>query len=157
MPASLSLSGSGGTLHYFAEGLPPGIVINPSTGAITGTMAVGDSTYAPYTVTVIATNGSGQRQRWRPSPGRLGGGVTMTPVADQTSNEGGSVSCRSSASDSSSGTLSYSAVGLRRLHQREHRGRHRDHRPSRGGGAVYRSRYGRGRYVQAPARPSPDD
>ncbi len=108
--ASLSLSGSGGTLHYFAEGLPPGIVINPSTGAITGTMAVGDSAYAPYTVTVIATNGSSaalETFTWGAA-----GVVTMTPIADQTSNEGASASLSISASDSSSGTLSYSAVGL---------------------------------------------
>ncbi len=108
--ASLSLSGSGGTLRYFAEGLPPGLKINPSTGAISGTMAVGDSAYAPYTVTVIATDGTNYAEEtftWG-----TGGGVTMTPVADQTSNEGASVSLSLSASDSSSGTLSYSAVGL---------------------------------------------
>lgn len=56
---SLSISASGGgTKHYFAEGLPAGLKINPSTGAITGTVALDDAASGPYNVTVIASDGT---------------------------------------------------------------------------------------------------
>ena len=88
---SLSASDSGsGTLKYFAEGLPPGLKINPSTGAITGTVAVGDAAYGPYSVTVIATDGTNVAEEtftWTiTSP------VTISAVSDQTNNEGDTVS-----------------------------------------------------------------
>ena len=53
--SGFSLSPCGSGLSFFAEGLPPGIVINPRSGAISGTPAVGDATDSPYTVTVITT------------------------------------------------------------------------------------------------------
>ena len=54
---SASYSGSG-TLSYAAEGLPAGLKINPSTGAITGTVGGGDAAFGPYAVTVTATDGT---------------------------------------------------------------------------------------------------
>jgi uncharacterized repeat protein (TIGR01451 family) len=109
--ASLSISASGGgTKHYFAEGLPPGLEINAGTGAITGTVAVGDAADSPYTVTVIATDGTNfasETFTWTiTSP------VTISAVSSRTNSEGDTVSLSISASDSSSGTLKYGAVGL---------------------------------------------
>ncbi len=47
-----------GTLKYSAIGLPGGLKINPSTGAITGTLAAGDAGDGPYSVTVLAQDGT---------------------------------------------------------------------------------------------------
>src|SRR5205823_5954737 len=56
---SLSLSASGGgTKTYSATGLPTGLKLNPSTGAITGTVGLGASTGGPYSVTVLAQDGT---------------------------------------------------------------------------------------------------
>lgn len=54
----MNRTGSGAALHYFEQGVPPGLLLNPWTGAITGTPAIGDGAYGPYTVTVIATDGT---------------------------------------------------------------------------------------------------
>ncbi|HKI33735.1 MAG TPA: putative Ig domain-containing protein [Gemmataceae bacterium] len=111
--ASLSISASdsgSGTLKYIAESLPGGLKINPSTGAITGTLALADAANGPYTVTVIATDGTNSAQEtftWTVSSP-----VTISTVSAQTNTEGNTVSLSISASDSSSGTLQYSAVGL---------------------------------------------
>ena len=82
---SLSISASGGgTLKYFAEGLPPGVKINPSTGLISGTVAVNDAAYGPYSVTVIATDGTNfvaETFTWTVS-----GLVSISAVSDQTNN-----------------------------------------------------------------------
>jgi len=108
---SLSLSASGGgTLKYFAEGLPPGLKLSPSSGAITGTVALGDTATGPYNVTVSATDGThsaGEAFNWTVTDP-----VTITSVPGQTGTEGGSVSVSVSASDTSGGTLAYGAIGL---------------------------------------------
>ena len=108
---SLSISASGGgTKKYFAEGLPPGLKINASSGSITGTAAVNDAAYGSYSVTVIATDGTNFAEEsftWT-----VNSPVTITTVADQTNSEGDTVSVSISASDTSMGTLKYGAVGL---------------------------------------------
>ncbi len=59
---SLDVSGSfsdpDGTdvLRFSATGLPPGLLINPTTGEITGTIDFDASTGGPYTVTITATD-----------------------------------------------------------------------------------------------------
>lgn len=50
----------GDTLAFAATGLPPGLSINPATGLITGTLTNDASQTGPYTVTVFATDPSGQ-------------------------------------------------------------------------------------------------
>jgi hypothetical protein len=108
---SLIATDSGiGTLEYFAEGLPPGVTINPSTGAITGTVAVNDAAYGPYSVTVIATDGSNSAQEtftWT-----VNSPVSIDSVAAQTYSEGDSISLSLTSTDTSGGTLTYGAVGL---------------------------------------------
>ncbi len=109
--STLSLSASGsGTITYFALDLPPGLALNPSSGDITGTVAVNDAAYGAYTVTVIATNGSASASEtftWTVSSP-----VSIDTIATQTYTEGGSVSLSVASSDSSSGTLVFGAIGL---------------------------------------------
>jgi uncharacterized repeat protein (TIGR01451 family) len=111
--ASLSLSASdsgSGTLSYFALGLPAGLKLNPTTGAMSGTVAVGAAATGPDSVTVIATDGTNSAEEtflWTPTSA-----VTMAAVADQTNAEGDTVSLSVSASDSGGGTLTFAAVGL---------------------------------------------
>ncbi|MEO1706642.1 MAG: putative Ig domain-containing protein [Pseudomonadota bacterium] len=49
----------GDPLTFSAQGLPPGLMIDPGTGIISGTLAPGASVDGPYTVTVIATDPAG--------------------------------------------------------------------------------------------------
>ncbi|GGK09086.1 hypothetical protein GCM10009304_39030 [Pseudomonas matsuisoli] len=63
-PFSLGVAGNfadidGDRLSFSATGLPTGLVINPATGAITGSFGSSDSARAPYTVVVTATDPSG--------------------------------------------------------------------------------------------------
>ena len=110
---SVTLNGQdtgSGTLSYSALGLPPGLKVNFSTGAITGTIALGDAASGPYTVTAEANDGTysaTQTFAWN-----VTGAVTLSNPGDQTNNEGDTVSLTLSATDSSSGTLSYAATGL---------------------------------------------
>ncbi len=110
---SLSISASdsvgGSTLHYSAQGLPPGLKINASSGAVTGTVALGDAAGGPYSVTVLAEDGtySGEQSfDWN-----VNSPVTVTTPTDRNNDEGDSVTLSISASDSS-GTLTYAAEGL---------------------------------------------
>ena len=110
---ALSLAGSdssAGTLSYTAFGLPAGLAINPASGAITGTMALGDAAGGPYSVTVTAndgTNSAVQSFNWN-----VNDPVTLAAVNDQTNNESDTVSLALSANDAAAGTLSYAALGL---------------------------------------------
>jgi hypothetical protein len=51
-----------GTLHYAAEGLPPGLGIDPDTGEITGTLAAGSS--GSYSVRLVVENGGASASLW---------------------------------------------------------------------------------------------
>ena len=106
---SLSLSSSGGgTLSYAAKGLPAGLSINPSTGAITGTVAVG--TRGTYDVTVLV--GDGTYSAAKSIPFTIGNPITITVPATRANFEGDTTSWSLAATDTSSGTLTYAAVGL---------------------------------------------
>ncbi|MBK8768818.1 MAG: tandem-95 repeat protein [Rhizobiales bacterium] len=50
---------SSDTLTFSATGLPAGLVIDPATGVISGTVALGASADGPYTVTITADDGHG--------------------------------------------------------------------------------------------------
>src|SRR5205823_3325097 len=95
---SLSVSASdssSGTLRYVAFGLPPGLSINTSTGAISGTVALGDSSDSPYTVTLVANDGTysaSQSFNWT-----VNGPVTITTPADQANTENDTASLTISA------------------------------------------------------------
>ena len=110
LAVSASDAGSG-TLHFVAFGLPAGLKINSGTGAITGTVARNAAAGGPYTVTLVANDGTysaAQTFAWTvTSP------VSLTAPADQSSLEGASVSLSMSASYSGSGTLNPSSIAAR--------------------------------------------
>ena len=101
---------TGKTLVYTAFGLPDGLDISTSTGAITGTVAPGAAENGPYSVTVTAGDGTSTASinfLWT-----INSPVSITPPADQTSNEGDTVSLSISATDATSGTITYGATNL---------------------------------------------
>ena len=111
---TLTLSASGsGTLTYFAVGLPAGMSIDSSSGVISGTIAVNDAAYGPYTVTVLATNGTSfaaAQFLWT-----ITKPISIDSIADQTDNEGDSISLTIpsiSIHHEGSGTLTFSAINL---------------------------------------------
>jgi Bacterial Ig-like domain (group 3)/Putative Ig domain/Calx-beta domain len=101
---------SGATMVYTAVGLPNGLKINTSTGAITGTVAAGAAQNGPYNVMV--TVGDGTASASIGIPWNISSPVAITVPADQTNNEGDSVSLTITATDSTSGTITYGATNL---------------------------------------------
>src|SRR6202453_621364 len=100
-----------GTLTYKATGLPTGLSINSTTGAISGTA----STAGTYTVTLTGTDSTGPTGSatftW--DVGTVGNTVTVTNPGSQTGTVGTAASLQIAATDSASGqTLTYSATGL---------------------------------------------
>ena len=110
----LSAQTAGGTLTYNASGLPDGLSINPSTGLISGTVAPGAAANGPFSVTVVAGNGTASASQtftWTINPL-----ITVSAIDDQSTVEGTVVALSVSASElvssSASGPLTYSATGL---------------------------------------------
>ncbi len=99
------------TLFYGASGLPGGLSINSSSGAITGTVSVGDAAVGGYNVILMASDGTYSDQEgfaWN-----IGNALTLNLPNDQSNNPGDSVSLALTASDAHSGTtLSWSASQL---------------------------------------------
>ena len=97
-------------MTYSATGLPSGLSINSSTGAITGTIGSGADSSSPYSVTVTATDtGSSTASQtfiWQV------GQVSLTNPGTQNNGDGDSVSLSLSAHGNNGYTLSYSATGL---------------------------------------------
>ncbi len=110
---SLQVQGSdsaGGTLAYSATGLPPDLSINASTGLISGTLPAGAAAAGPYTVTVTAADANGQASQsftWQ-----VTAAVGVTNPGTQSGTEGQSVSLQVQATNSSGGSMVYSAAGL---------------------------------------------
>jgi large repetitive protein len=98
---------------YSASGLPAGLSIDSTTGAISGTITSGDSKTSPFSVTATATDSvdssatSSQTFTWTVHPS-----VSVTSPGDQTNNEKDIVGLRISAIDSAGNALAYSASGL---------------------------------------------
>ncbi len=105
---------AGDVLTFSATGLPDGLTINSSTGAITGTVTQTAATGSPYTTTVTVDDGVGgtddETFQWDIAA------VNVAPVATnpgtQTSNEGDTVSVTIAATDADGDTLTFSATGL---------------------------------------------
>ena len=92
---------------FVAAGLPPGLSINSSTGAITGTIAAGSA--GSYTVDVSVTYSDTTTMTsfaWTVNPA-----ITFAGTADQSNTVSNYVSFGTGASDSHSGTLAYSLAG----------------------------------------------
>jgi hypothetical protein len=97
-------------LTYSADGLPDGLVIDPQTGLISGTIAVGAANGGPYFATVTATDGTSSDSQsffWD-----VASPVSVTPVGDQQNNEGDEVSLQVTAADQNGLDLTFSADGL---------------------------------------------
>ena len=102
-----------GTITYGATGLPAGLSINASTGAITGTVASGASADSPYSIALYASDGTytdNETFNWTIA---VNSTITITDPGDQTNNEGDSVWLQMTATDTTSGaTVTWSATGL---------------------------------------------
>ncbi len=102
---------SGATMTFAAAGLPQGLSINPSSGVISGTIALGAANSGPYSVTIQVSDGtsaSSLNVGWT-----VNSAISITTVAAQTNNEGDTVSLSISATDATPGmTLHYSVAGL---------------------------------------------
>jgi Pro-kumamolisin, activation domain/Putative Ig domain len=111
-----AISTSGGSLHYVATGLPSGLLINGSTGVVSGA----PTTVGSWNVMVLATAADGvvgtATFTWTviagPPPITAPVNVAITSPGDQTGMVGKPVSLPVSASDSNGGALSYGASGL---------------------------------------------
>jgi hypothetical protein len=112
--ASFSISASdatSGTLSYSTSGLPCGLSVNASTGVVSGTIGSGAATHSPYSVIVTAGDGTysaSQTFTWTVNPYP----VSVTNPGSKSNYVSDAVSLSISASDATSGTLSYSASGL---------------------------------------------
>jgi hypothetical protein len=107
---AVSVNSQSGGISYSATGLPSGLSIDSSTGQITGTVSDTADTNSPYSVIVIASDGSASASQsftWTIDPL-----VYVDPIDDQSSAAGDTISLQISASDAGNGTLSYSATGL---------------------------------------------
>lgn len=118
-PIALNVSSNftdvdGTPLTFSAAGLPPGLLIDPDTGLITGTIDHLASQNGPYSVTVTATDPDGrttsQTFTWavtNPAP------VASTiPDAASTDSNTVSIATRSAFNDPDGDTLTFSANGL---------------------------------------------
>jgi hypothetical protein len=97
------------TLTYTASGLPAGLGIDPSSGAISGTLAASAASSTPYNVTVIASGGtlsSSQTFTWAVAY------VGLTSPGYQANLDGDAVSLPLTATDANGLSLTYSATAL---------------------------------------------
>jgi hypothetical protein len=101
---------AGDTLTYSATGLPSGVFINSSTGAITGTVGLGAYGASPYQVTVTVAGGGSSASHsfiWTVTP-RVG----LANPGTQGDAGGDNVSLQVNATGFAGGSLSYSVTGL---------------------------------------------
>ena len=107
----------GDTLTYSATGLPDGISISPSTGAISGTLSFASA--GVHTVLVTVSDGTAHRHRQLHLDGdrhQPGAGLQRRPAVDRTDAEGelilSSDGLDADATDPDGDPLTYSATGL---------------------------------------------
>ncbi len=107
---------NGNNLTYGAQGLPPGLSINTTTGLISGTIAANAYLTSPYTVTVTATKGTAsdsQTFAWNVGHAANNPPVVTNP-GNQTNSEDDEISLQIRATDADNDKLTYSAAGLPR-------------------------------------------
>ena len=106
----LTPDADGDALTYSASGLPAGLSLDPNTGLVSGTIGVAAHGSSPYSMTVIASDGTNSRSQsflWTVSPQ-----VVIIPPGPQSNADGDTVSLPISATDHSGASLTYSAIGL---------------------------------------------
>ncbi|MGH8914737.1 MAG: putative Ig domain-containing protein, partial [Acidimicrobiia bacterium] len=100
------------TLTWSATGLPTGLSINPSTGKITGTVAVGATAGSPYSVTVKAEdNGSPKLSdtvvfQWTTTNSNLS--PVLGAIGNRTATQGAQLSFTATATDPDGDGLTFS-------------------------------------------------
>src|SRR5207248_1075000 len=101
----------GDTVTYTATGLPPALMVNATSGLISGTLSYASA--GTYNVTATASDASlAPRGAVTWTVTNVNRAPTLTTPSNQTSAEGTSVSLQLSASDPDGDTLTYSATGL---------------------------------------------
>ncbi len=98
------------TFTYGATGLPGGLTLNTTSGLVSGTASAGDALHSPYTTTVTASDGTSTAAvtfTWT-----ISSSVTLTNPGDQSNHVGNTVVLPLQATDSGTGTLTYSATAL---------------------------------------------
>ncbi|MDJ0788590.1 MAG: putative Ig domain-containing protein [Myxococcota bacterium] len=114
--AVVASGGDTGSFDFQASGLPSGLSIAPTTGLITGTIALGATAGSPYSVSVSVDDNDADPTdvvtanfSWTVDPQTP---INVTPVPDQQTTEGGSVSVQVVASGGDTGSLTFQASGL---------------------------------------------
>ncbi|MCB2223481.1 MAG: putative Ig domain-containing protein [Actinobacteria bacterium] len=103
-------------LTWSAAGLPPGVSVDPVSGAVAGTIGFDAAEASPYEVTVRATD-DGTPVLWAEAAftwdvADVNRPPSITPPGDRSSAEGAAVSWVLEASDPDPDTLTWSAAGL---------------------------------------------
>jgi len=104
-------------MTYSASGLPTGLTINVATGVISGTIASGDYTSSPYSVTITATDAfdgsatANETITWIVHSS-YSTSISLTQPSNQSVTAGTFASLSVSASSSVSNPITYTAVGL---------------------------------------------
>jgi PKD repeat protein len=116
-PVSLQVpatDSTGAALSYSGTGLPPGLDIDPNSGAISGTIDPGAAVNSPYQTTITATDPDGNSASttfaWSVNPSDT---VTLTNPWSETNNIGEEVTLQLQASSSQGYEITgYDVLGL---------------------------------------------
>jgi len=104
----IATSSSSASLQYTATGLPAGLSINSSTGAITGVATAGGTS----SVEVVASTSDGASASASFTWTIVAASVTVSNPGAQGGTVGNAASLQVSATDNNGGTLTYAATGL---------------------------------------------
>ena len=112
----VGLDPDGDTLTWSATGLPPGLAIDPVSGAVSGTVSFDASPASPYWVTVRGTD-DGTPPRWSEvsfswTVADTNRAPSVTSPGDRADAEGRWVTFVVAAADPDGDTLTWSAAGL---------------------------------------------
>jgi len=100
----------GDSLTFSASGLPSGLAIDSSTGAITGTLSASANTYSVTVSVTDGTDSDSETFNWTVvQPNRA---PVMGAIGNQTDDENATVSLSTGATDADGDTLTYTASGL---------------------------------------------
>ena len=100
----------GDSLTFSASGLPSGLAIDSSTGAITGTLSASANTYSVTVSVTDGTDSDSETLNWTVvQPNRA---PVMGAIGNQTDDENATVSLSTGATDADGDTLTYTASGL---------------------------------------------